>query len=157
MLTFRDSTQEDFKRIAAFPANASEAFYMFPKGTFPINPEQLYEVSLTRRVPTVIEYNGEPAGYSNLYDVEEGNSGWLGNVIIGTQFRRIGAARFLIQTMLNRAKEELGLIELNLICHSPNTKALLMYNQFGFKPYDLKVLKNEEDIDIAGILMRITL
>ncbi|WP_150106481.1 GNAT family N-acetyltransferase [Paenibacillus sp. JDR-2] len=130
---------------------------MFPKGTFPINPEQLYEVSLTRRVPTVIEYNGEPAGYSNLYDVEEGNSGWLGNVIIGTQFRRIGAARFLIQTMLNRAKEELGLIELNLICHSPNTKALLMYNQFGFKPYDLKVLKNEEDIDIAGILMRITL
>ncbi|GMK45989.1 N-acetyltransferase [Paenibacillus glycanilyticus] len=157
MLTFRDSTQKDFKRIAAFPANASEAFYMFPKGTFPIDPEQLYEVSLTRRVPTVIEYNGEPAGYSNLYDIDEGNSGWLGNVIISSQFRRIGAARFLIQTMMNRAKEELGLRELNLICHNTNTKALLMYNQFGFKPYDLKALKNEEDIEIAGILMKITL
>ncbi|TCN01985.1 hypothetical protein EV294_1011446 [Paenibacillus sp. BK033] len=68
MLTFRDSAREDFNRVAAFPANASEAFYMFPKGTFPVEPQFLYELSLTSRVPTIIEYNGEPVGYSNLYD-----------------------------------------------------------------------------------------
>ncbi|GLX68064.1 hypothetical protein MU1_24090 [Paenibacillus glycanilyticus] len=121
-----------------------------------MDSQHLYEVSLTRKAPTVIEYNKEPVGYSTLYDVEEG-SGWLGNVIISKHHRRIGAARYLIETMVNRAKEQFGVRELHLVCHNTNTKALLLYHQIGFKPYDLRIVTNEEKVEIAGVVMKLTL
>ena len=53
---FRDVEQKDFKDIAPFAQNQEEAFYFFPKATFPVTAEQLEKAALERFSPTVILY-----------------------------------------------------------------------------------------------------
>ncbi|TDF99787.1 GNAT family N-acetyltransferase [Paenibacillus piri] len=154
MYSYRDAKKKDFTAIAAFPVNKQESFYMFPKGSFPLDPEQLFAVSQTRKLPTVIERSGELAGYSCLYDVQEGECCWLGNVIINPVYRGQGAAAYLIETMTNRAASELGMKELLLVCHNTNTKALFLYDKMGFKPYDIKQAQDHDGNQLVGIKMR---
>ncbi|MFD0675914.1 MULTISPECIES: GNAT family N-acetyltransferase [unclassified Paenibacillus] len=151
VFSYRDLKKEDLDVIAAFPENRAESFYMYPKGTFPLNPLQLFEVSKTRYLPTVIEYDKEIVGYSNLY-IEEDHY-WLGNVIISSKFRGRGAGRYLVNALLERAKNELQAKELRLVCHNVNTKALLLYNKLGFKPYEIKCVTDFDNNEIAGIKM----
>jgi ribosomal protein S18 acetylase RimI-like enzyme len=157
MLQYREVRQADFKMIAAFPQNQEDLFYMFPKGKFPITPEQLEEVALSRFSPTVITYNDEVAGYCNFYDVAEGQHCWLGNVIVHPGFRRIGIGTFLIDVMKNRAHEEYRAQELKLVCHNTNTKALLFYYKHGFRPFDMKVMEDYKGDQITGIKMSINI
>lgn len=70
MFTSRRARREDFKIIASFPQSQDEQFYMFPRGTFPLDPVHLEEVAKERLHPTVILSGEEIAGYCNLYDVE---------------------------------------------------------------------------------------
>jgi hypothetical protein len=44
MYTYRDVKNEDFLRIAAFPKNQLESFYMFPKGVFPLDPDHINRI-----------------------------------------------------------------------------------------------------------------
>lgn len=147
----RSVRREDFPAIAAFPRNAEEQYYMYPRGKFPLDPEQLAREAEGRVRPTVILEGGAVVGYGNLYDVEPGSSGWLGNVIIHPDHRGRGAGRFLIETMVTIAAQEFGLRELRLVCHNVNTPAIRLYWRTGFVPYDL-----EEAMDPGGrFLMRI--
>ncbi|QTH45427.1 hypothetical protein J4772_14025 [Cohnella sp. LGH] len=41
MFQYRDATDADFPVIASFPQNEDEAFYMYPKSTYPLTAEQL--------------------------------------------------------------------------------------------------------------------
>lgn len=157
MLGYRDVTHEDFTTIAAFPQNQEELFYMFPKGIYPITADELEEVASSRFSPTVITYDGEVAGYCNLYDVNVGQDCWLGNVIVHPEFRRKGIGVFLIETMKNRALMEHKAKELKLICHNTNTRALLFYYKLGFRPFDMKVMEDYKNNTIAGIKMSINL
>lgn len=154
MFKYRNVNHKDFKIIATFPENKVESFYIFPRGIFPLNPEQLYEVSRTRFLPTVIEFNEELIGYSNLYDPVGIDHCWLGNVIINPRFRSRGAGRYLINVMMERAKKELKVKELRLICHNTNTRALLFYNKIGFNLIDLKIMRDYDNNEIAGIMMK---
>jgi ribosomal protein S18 acetylase RimI-like enzyme len=154
MYTYRDAKQQDFERIASFPDNRRDLFYMFPKGVFPVQAETLHEVAQSRTLPTVLEDDGIVIGYSNFYDLEEGTFAWLGNVIIAPDYRGKGAGKALIQFMLNRAAIDLQLRELRLICHNPNTKALFLYHSLGFVPYDIRSVSDLDDQAVAGILMR---
>ena len=77
----------DFPVIAAFPRNAEEQYYMYPKGTFPLDPEQLALEAESRVCPTVILDGNAVIGYGNLYGVEPGSHGWLGHVIIDPDYR----------------------------------------------------------------------
>jgi ribosomal protein S18 acetylase RimI-like enzyme len=157
MFHFRDVTHEDFKIIAAFPQNREEWFYMFPKGVYPISPEQLEEAALHRFSPTVITCSGDLAGYCNFYDVHAGQDCWLGNVIVNPKYRRAGAGAFMLETMKRKALEEYKARELKLVCHNTNTKALLFYYKHGFRPFDMKVMEDYKQDRIAGIMMRIEL
>lgn len=153
MYTCRDAKEEDFTVIAAFPENKTELFYMFPRGAFPLDPNHLLEVSRERFLPTVIESEGAVVGYSCFYGHEEGEKCWLGNFIIHPKSRGKGAATYLLETMMERAGEELRVRELHLVCHNPNTKALLLYTKLGFTPYGVRILKDQDDQPIAGITM----
>jgi ribosomal protein S18 acetylase RimI-like enzyme len=155
MYESRGAKEEDFEMIARFPQDRKEAFYMYPRGSYPFSPDQLYEVSLTRAIPTVILKDDEIVGYANVYDWAEGESCWLGNVIINPIFRGKGAGKHLIEVLKNRAKEELNVEEVNLVCHNINTNALLFYNKLGFKPYDFKTILDYENNEIAGIVMKV--
>ncbi len=47
MYSYRDAKQLDFERIACFPDNRRDLFYMFPKGVFPVQAEALFELART--------------------------------------------------------------------------------------------------------------
>jgi Acetyltransferases len=134
----RRAERDDFPLIAAFPRNAEELYYMFPRGTFPLDPELMARVAEERVRPTVILDGDAVIGYGNLYDVEPGSHGWLGNVIIRPDYRGRGAGRFLVETMAAIAGRELKLRELRLVCHNTNTQALRLYWRTGFVPYGLE-------------------
>ncbi|KKO51732.1 GNAT family N-acetyltransferase [Paenibacillus sp. DMB20] len=157
MLEYRDAVSDDFRIIANFPQNPVELFYMFPKGTYPVTPEQLEETALVRYAPTVITQRGKVVGYCNLYDVTEGNDSWLGNVIVHPGFRRAGIGEFLLNSMKHRARSEYACRNLKLICHNTNTGALLFYYRHGFKPFDMKVMEDDKGSRIAGIIMSLDL
>ncbi|WP_010268850.1 GNAT family N-acetyltransferase [Paenibacillus senegalensis] len=156
MYKYRDARKEDFDTIASFPQNAREQFYMFPNGTYPVQGSQLYEVSLQRHLPTVLLKGSEIVGYSVFYGWEQEKC-HLGNFVVAPSVRGQGAARFLLMTMLKRAKEELKVSELHLVCHNPNTAALLLYTSVGFVPYSVKKMKDGEGQQLAGISMKIDL
>lgn len=158
MFTYRDAQKEDFKTIAQFPQNEMEQFYMFPSGTYPVNSEQLYETSLQRHLPTVLlNESGNLIGYSVFYGWEKEQSCHLGNFVIAPTARGRGAARFLLMTMMERAKNELKVKELHLVCHNTNTPALLLYTSIGFVPYEVKKMKDGQGRPLVGIVMNIDL
>jgi ribosomal protein S18 acetylase RimI-like enzyme len=148
----REARREDFPTIAAFPRNEEEQYYMYPRGTFPLDPEQLAREAEDRVRPTVILDGGAVIGYANLYDVVPGSHGWLGNVIVHPDWRGRGAGRFLVETMAGIAKRDLGLRELRLVCHNTNTQAMRLYWRTGFKPYDVDGPKDARGV--MRIMMR---
>ena len=150
----RDAKREDFERIAAFPGDRREAFFMYPKGSYPFSAEMLYEVASKRLIPTVVLRDGEIVAYANAYDLAEGESCWIGNVIVSPKHRGQGAGKFLVETMIRRARDELGVREVRLVCHNVNTGALLLYHKLGFRPFGLKTVTDHENREIAGILMK---
>ena len=152
--TWRRVERIDFPVIAAFPRNAEEQYYMYPRGTFPLDPEQLAQAAEGRVCPTVILDGDSVIGYCNLYDVELGSHGWLGNVIIRPEYRGRGAGRYLIDTMASIAKRELQLKELRLVCHNTNTQALRLYWRTGFVPYGLDGSADASGRNLMRILMR---
>lgn len=154
---FRDAKKEDFTTIALFPQNEQELFYMYPKGTYPINADELADVAAKRFLPTVITDRGEVVGYCNLYDVISGESCWIGNLIVSPESRGSGAAYYLVQTIIRRAAEEYRVKHIHLICHNTNTVALLFYYKLGFRPYDIKTMMDYRKQKIVGIKMRIEL
>jgi ribosomal protein S18 acetylase RimI-like enzyme len=157
MVHFRDAKHEDYEVIATFPQNEMELFHVFPSGEFPLLPSQLEKAASVRLHPTVILSKDEIIGYSNLYDLVDGLHCWLGNVIISPHYRGKGIGKYLIDQMKVRAKEELRVEELRLVCHNTNTAALLFYKKQGFKPYDIKQIEHKQGYHVAGILMEIEL
>ena len=62
----------------------------------------------------------------------------------------------LLLEMLRKAREELQVPKLKLVCHNTNLTALLFYNKLGFKPFDLRPMKNEAGETIVGIQMELS-
>lgn len=153
MFSYRNARKEDFHTIAQFPQNQMEYFYMFPKGVYPPDKDQLYAASLPRFLATVIECDQEIAGYCNVYDLVEQQHCWLGNVIIHPKYRGKGAGKYLITRMMERVKHELNVPELRLVCHNTNTTALLFYDKMGFKPFEIGRLNDPHQQELAGIRM----
>ncbi|QJD82671.1 GNAT family N-acetyltransferase [Cohnella herbarum] len=154
MFQYRDATLSDFHRIASFPRNRDELFYMYPKGNYPLTAEQLTAAATERKSLTVVTDSNEVVGYSNLYDVNAGVDCWIGNVIVCSESRGTGAASYLIQAMLNRAAVEHQAKTVNLVCHNTNTRALLFYHKLGFTPFDLRIIESYDQGKIAGVGMR---
>jgi ubiquinone/menaquinone biosynthesis C-methylase UbiE/N-acetylglutamate synthase-like GNAT family acetyltransferase len=157
MYTFRQAVEEDFSAIASLPQNAQEAYYMFPRGTWPLQAEELYRASLERELAIVMERNGELMGYCSLYHVAEGDAAWLGNVIVSPAARASGASAELIGYMTKQGREAYRLKELHLVCHSSNVRAMLFYRRLGFLPYDVAKTDDWQGNRIARILMKRTL
>jgi ribosomal protein S18 acetylase RimI-like enzyme len=157
MLRYRDAERNDFAEIARFPESREEAFYMYPRGLFPLTSDQLEEAAAVRHLPTVVEVDGQAAGYANFYDLEPGERCWVGNVILRPNLRGSGIGRFLLETMQQRARQELHVKELHLVCHNTNTRALLFYQKLGYRPYDIKPMTDYTLNAIAGIKMRMEL
>ncbi|WP_438495681.1 GNAT family N-acetyltransferase [Paenibacillus sp. IHBB 3054] len=156
-LTSRALAQEDLDSICAFVRDAEEVFLVSPKFRYPLTAEQILKVLENRYSPTVIESRDvpEPLAYANLYDKdEESHTIWLGNVIVSPRSRGTGVAAYLIQTMMDTAKQEHGVRTMKLYCHNTNTRALLFYCKQGFSPCGYKVLVKPDGEKLVGIAMQ---
>ncbi|SDZ10116.1 Acetyltransferase (GNAT) family protein [Evansella caseinilytica] len=156
MYSHRSAVNEDYKTISLFPQDARELFFVYPKGSYPLTAAKLQEVAQSRVNPLVVLDNGVIVGYGNLYDVSEDEC-WLGNVIIRPSYRGKGVGRYLIETMKAYAKSELSVKRFRLVCHNINTKALLFYTKLDFKPFDVKVMTDNEGNEMIGIKMEVRL
>ncbi|PYI54803.1 GNAT family N-acetyltransferase [Paenibacillus flagellatus] len=158
MYVCRPATRDDFPIVAAFPQSEDELFFMFPSADYPLRAEQLEANARDRLFPTVVTDDaGAVAGYANIYGYTEGSHCSLGNVIVSPDHRGRGAARFLIETMIAKARDELRVPRLVLTCHHPNTRGMLFYDKLGFKPFGLKKITNRRGDVIVGILFEMHL
>ncbi|WP_376769506.1 GNAT family N-acetyltransferase [Paenibacillus plantarum] len=157
IFTCRSASNEDFQTISSFPRNAEELYYMSPLLQFPLTSEQLVESTKNRLKQTVVvDEKGQIRGYANIYGLEVDKHCWLGNVIVSPAARGTGAAETLIRTMIAKAKDELEVQELHLVCHNVNTRGLLFYTKLGFKPYLVEKKTNHTGQTIAGIRMKLS-
>lgn len=155
MFTHRSVQNEDLYSICALPQSKEELFYIGPKFTYPLTPEQILDALKERVEPTVVleEKTNEVAAYANIYGYDsEALIGWLGNVIVSPKYRGQGAAIYLLNVMLDKAKYNLGIKTINLACHNTNSRGLAFYSKIGFKPFDIK-LTNIEGRKIIAIHM----
>ncbi|WP_256757600.1 GNAT family N-acetyltransferase [Cohnella sp. WQ 127256] len=155
MFQYRDATFADFNQIASFPQSEQELCYMYPKGKYPLNAEQLAEAAAERKSLTVVTDSDEVVAYGNLYNVIVGTECWIGNVIVQPQSRGTGVACLLIQSLMNRAAEEHLVKTVHLVCHNTNTRALFFYQKLGFTPYEIMLVEGYNTEKVAGIKMRI--
>jgi ribosomal protein S18 acetylase RimI-like enzyme len=159
MYACRPSQHDDYETICTFPQSEEELFFMFPSATYPLEAAKLEENASKRWCPTVVTGDhGDVAGFANFYGYEEGKHCHLGNVIVAPQHRGKGAASFLIAAMIEKARTELNVPRLLLVCHHTNPRALLFYDKLGFTPCaGIKKMKNSRDEIIVGIQMEMKL
>ena len=155
ILSYRNLLEQDVEHICAFPQNEVESFYAAPKIRYPWTPDQMMNVAAQRRSLTVIaDAEDRPIAYSNLYDFElETGCCWLGNVLVSPAHRGQAVAPYLVEVMMNRARDEHGCTRMKLYCHNTNTRALLLYSKLGFRPCGSKVVLNHEGQRVVAIEM----
>lgn len=134
MLTHRPLADADIPRICTFPRDARELYFLFPRASWPLTPEQVRASLAERRDPTVVLSDGTVVGYANFATFDEGRSASLGNVSVAPDVRGTGVAKHLVHAMMDSAFGHHGLPELVLRCFNTNTPALLLYGKLGFVP-----------------------
>ena len=60
----------DAELICRFPQSEEELFYMFPRATYPLPPEQLIAAAEERSCPTVVTLEKTIVGYGNFINAE---------------------------------------------------------------------------------------
>lgn len=157
MYSCRPAVPADYPVICSFPRTEEELFYMFPSASYPLTAEQLDAAVRMRWRPTVVTHGEEIVGFANFYGWEEGRHCHLGNVIVAAEHRGTGAASCLIHAMVDKARNELKVPRLLLVCHHSNPRAMLFYDKLGFTPYGFKRMTNRQGETIVGILMEMVL
>ena len=66
MFVHRPLEEKDIPAVCDMPQSIDDLFYMFPKATFPLTPEQLKAAIEQRSDNTVIELDGEVVGFANF-------------------------------------------------------------------------------------------
>ncbi|GIP58486.1 GNAT family N-acetyltransferase [Paenibacillus woosongensis] len=143
MYLHRSLEIRDLELICLFPQSEEELFYISPRFVFPLTPDQIMNLAKDRFEPTVIidKEKDKVVAYANIYaDESEEDSFWLGNVIVSPEYRGKGASEYLINVMLEKAKNILKMETLKLACHNTNSRGLAFYSKYGFKPFDIKII-----------------
>lgn len=133
-LSHRPLADSDIPHICRFARDREELYFLFPRATWPLTPEQVRDSLAVRRDPTVVLRGGEVVGYANFAIFESGRTASLGNVSVAPWARRTGVAKHLVSAMMDRAFVHHGLPELRLRCFNTNTPGLLLYAALGFAP-----------------------
>lgn len=136
MITFKDMEPEDLNLIAVWPGNRQEAFFMFPKGRYPLEPAQLLKAAAQRRRPTVALADGQPCGYANFINWQGGVCS-VDNLIIDPAAKGLCVASALMGRMMDLARNEFQAARLEVACFSDNTAGFLLYHKLGFEPVRL--------------------
>jgi ribosomal protein S18 acetylase RimI-like enzyme len=150
----RPAAPADIPIICQFPHGPDELFYMFPKATYPLTPEQLNDAIAQRSGSTVVEADGVLVGFANFYKAEHGGVCALGNVVVAPAARGKGVARYLVQSMIALAREQFAAREVWVSCFNHNTAGLLLYPQLGFVPFAIEERRAPDGSRVALVQMK---
>lgn len=139
--------------IANLVSSPEELYLVYPDGSYPWDTTQLDVLSETRPDFTVGIIQGVVVAFANLYHVIPNESAFIGNVIVSNNYKGRGIGKALTLHMVE--------ISLSKYAATPylsvfgfNSRALLMYSQLGFKPYDVEPRKKLSGEAVALIHMR---
>ena len=144
-LRFRSAVEEDYPAICALVTSEEELFFVYPRGHYPFDVQQIRVLAGKRHELTVAIVKGKVVGFTNLYDMEATHQAFIGNVIIEKTLRGCGIGRKMIGVMLKFCFEKYHLSKVNISVFSHNIPALVLYSRLGFTPFDL-----EERQDFTG-------
>jgi len=156
-LSCRPVCDDDLPVIRDFAGNALELFFFMPNAVFPLSLAQLTGTIKQRTAPTVILYDGNVAGFADLYDCHPGNSCRIGNVIVSPHYRGRGVASHLIQRMVEIATDTFRAAHVELACFNNNTAGLLLYPKLGFQPYAIEPRQGPDGEPLALIQLRLSI
>ncbi|WP_294346547.1 GNAT family N-acetyltransferase [Prosthecochloris sp.] len=128
---------------------------MFPKASYPLTPEQLFEAARNRCDPLVAFVNDVIAGYGNFIEVDRGSHCSIGNLIIEPSHRGKGVASYLIGTFVDMAFQRYAANYVRISCFNLNIAGLLLYYKMGFRPVDLEERKGPGSQRVALIHMHL--
>lgn len=131
-LSHRPATLADLPEVVAFPQNADELFFCYPKAVWPLDVEQLAAAMAERRDSTVVLLDGRVAGFANFYQWQQSDSCALGNLMIAPWARGRGVARYLVTTMEQLAREQHQATRMRVSCFNANSAGLLLYPALGY-------------------------
>jgi RimJ/RimL family protein N-acetyltransferase len=156
LLSHREVRADDVPRICAFPQSAEELYYLFPRATWPLTPDQLQRAIDQRFDSTVILDGGGVAGFANFYVREPGGTCAIGNVVVDPTARGRGIGRYLIETMAAKALRDHAAREVKISCFNGNVAGLLLYAKLGFVPYAVERRLDPAGARVALVHMRLT-
>lgn len=154
-LTHRPVEAVDIPLVCAFPQSAEELFFLFPWARYPLTPAQLENAIAQRADSTVVELDGQVAGFANFYRWDQGGSCAIGNVIVAPCFRGQGVGRYLIESMIGLAFSKHEAAEVTISCFNRNLAGLLLYSRLGFQPHAIEERRDWNGEPVALIHMRL--
>jgi ribosomal protein S18 acetylase RimI-like enzyme len=155
-LAHREVRPYDVERICAFPQDAQELFFLSPRATWPLTPEQIQRAIDQRFDSTVALISGEVSGFANFYVREADGTCAIGNVMVAPEARGRGVGGYLVETMAAIALGRHGAREVRISCFNANVAGLLLYSKLGFLPYGVERRLDPEGKRVALIHMRLS-
>lgn len=156
MFTHREVQLDDLPRICTFPQGPEELFFLFPRATFPLTPDQLQRSIDSRFDSTVVLDGPVVCAFANLYVRDGDGACAIGNVVVAPEARGRGAGRFLIETMISTALAHHSPREVGISCFNGNVAGLLLYAQLGFFPYAVERRLDPSGARVALVHMRLS-
>jgi GNAT superfamily N-acetyltransferase len=133
-LSHRPASAQDLGEIVAFPQNADELFFCYPKADWPLSIGQLAAAMAERRDSTVVLLHGRVAGFANFYQWLYDDHCTLGNLMVAPWARGQGVAHYLVGVMEQLARERYHAKRMLVSCFNANSAGLLLYPQLGYSP-----------------------
>lgn len=132
MIEIHAAVPADLDAIPPMFSSPAELFLVYPKGQFPFTLEQVRQLYNERFEFTVICDGATIIGFANLYDRQQHDYAFIGNVFIIPEYRQRGLGRLLLTYMIKAAFEKYRLREVRLSVFSDNGPAIALYQSFGF-------------------------
>lgn len=155
MLSHREVRPDDVARVCSFPQSAEELYFLFPKATYPLTPEQLRRAIEQRHDSTVVLLDDQVCGFANFYVREHAGACAIGNVVVAPEARAMGVGRYLIETMIRKALVQHRAQEVRISCFNRNIAGLLLYAKIGFVPFAVERRVDQLGARVALIHMRL--
>lgn len=155
VLSHRQVRPEDVARVCAFPQDAEELFFLFPRATYPLTPEQLRQAIDQRHDSTVVLVDDRVCGFANFYVREVSGTCAIGNVVVAPEARGRGVGRYVVETMIRKGLVEHRAGEVRISCFNGNVAGLLLYAKLGFVPFAVEPRADPRGARVALVHMRL--
>lgn len=152
-LSFRPVHPDDIPAVCSFAQSADEAFFFFPRCTWPLTPGQLAAAVAQRSDSSVVVEGDEVLAFANFYQWEQGGTCSLGNVLVSPKARGRGVGRFLVERMMEVARSRHQAREMKVSCFNHNTAGLLLYPKLGFVPFGIEERQDQDGRRVALVQM----